>query len=199
MIYHFFFIEQALAQATMPAPPCVGTGLPGCGNPILNVATDAVIPIAATLFLNIIAILALLFVMIGGARYVLAFGRDEELQKAKKSIFWALIGLLVALSSHRIVTIIVTETYVLSTGCIGASCLSGGILFEFLQTIVRILALLLNVTFLIIIVLGGMRMVYARGSEEEVKKGRDMVAYALLGVVIINAAPIVVKAFLKIL
>lgn len=197
MIHTFLTIERVLAQAVMPAPPCVG--LPGCGNPVLNVVTDAVIPISATLLLNIIAILALLFVMIGGARYVLAFGRDEELQKAKKSVFWALVGLLVALSSHKIVTIIITETYVGPT-CIGSGCtLGGGPLVDFLATVVRILALLLNVTFLLIIVLGGMRMVYARGSEEEVKKGRDMVAYALIGVVIINAAPIVVKAFLKLL
>lgn len=175
----------------MPTPPCLG--LPGCGAPPVNVVGAAAIPIAATILLNTIAVLSLLFIMIGGARFVLAFGREEELQKAQKSILWSVVGLLVALSSHKIVTIIVSETYIPS------SATGGGPLFDFLQSVVRILALLLNITFLLVVVLGGMRMVYARGQEEEVKKGRNMVAYAIIGAIIINVAPIVVKAVITLL
>jgi hypothetical protein len=40
-------------------------------------------------------------------------------------------------------------------------------------------------------------MVYARGKEEEVTKGKDMLAYAGVGIVIINVAPLVVKAVLR--
>ena len=104
------------------------------------------------------------------------------------TIFWAVVGLVLALTSHRIVMLIITEPWITNPA---------DPLFSLIGNIVRIILTILNVTFLLVIILGGMRMVYARGAEDEVKKGRDMVAYAIIGVLIINAAPYVVKAVLN--
>ena len=186
-------IPSALAaDGTPPNIPAVlcDTGLvPGCGDPIANVALNSVIPDVATLLLNVSVALALIFVLIGGARYLLSFGREEEHTKAFKSILWALVGLLTVLMAHQIVAIVASETYV-----------SGGHpLFSFFQQIVRVLISLLNVAFFIVIVYGGFRMVQARGRDEEVSKGRKAIIYAILGAMIINITPVMVKSLLQIL
>ena len=103
------------------------------------------------------------------------------------TIIWAIVGMVLALTSHRIVMLIITEPWITNPS---------DPLFSLIGNIVRILLTLLNVTFLLVTILGGMRMIYARGAEDEVKKGRDMIAYAILGVLVINAAPYVVKAVL---
>lgn len=185
LVFLPFLPGTALAQA-LPTPLC--GPLPGCGNPLANVATEAAIPILATFLLNLTAALSVLFVIIGGGRFLLAFGRDEEYGKAKKTIGYALGGIIIALTAHQLVTAIISEVYVIS----GANPV-----FSAIQSAVRILLTLLNITFLLIIALGGMRMVYARGKEEEVTKGKDMLAYAGVGIVIINIAPLVVKAVLR--
>jgi hypothetical protein len=169
----------------IPPPPC--GPLPGCGSGPVNVATDALLPEVARILLNTAAGFSVLFVIIGGARYVLSFARENEQQKAKMTIFWALVGLVIALTSHRIVMLVITEPWITNPA---------DPIFSLIQSAIRVLLTLLNITFLLVIVLGGMRMVYARGAEDEVKKGRDMVIYAILGVVIINAAPFVVQAVL---
>ena len=184
----FAFLLQIIAppsQPLAPPPPC--GPLPGCGGGPVNVFTEAVLPELARTFLNLAAALTVLFVIIGGARYVINFGRESEQTKAKMTIIWAIVGMVLALTSHRIVMLIITEPWITNPA---------DPLFSLIGNIVRILLTLLNVTFLLVTILGGMRMIYARGAEDEVKKGRDMIAYAILGVLVINAAPYVVKAVL---
>lgn len=46
---------------------------------------------------------SIIFLMISGANYILAFGKDERIEKGKRGIFWSLMGLLVILLSYSIV------------------------------------------------------------------------------------------------
>ena len=163
--------------------PVICTGIPGCGANPENVIVEAGIPAIANIFLNSSAALSVIFVVIGGAQLLLSFGREEEYPKAKKTITWALGGLFVALTSHRIVAVIVSENYTNST-------------FTYLglfAAALRIMTNLLNGVFLIAILIGGMRMITASGKEEEVSKGKKTIGYAIFGVIIINLAPYVVK------
>ena len=174
-------VSPEVAFAQLPTPPCVG--IPGCEAGPANVIAGAAIPLVAQILLNSAAALALIFVIVGGAQLLLSFGQEEAFTKSKKTIQWALVGLVVALTSHLIVTVVITENYgnpdFAYLGFFGAA--------------VRIMVNLLNATFLIAILLGGMRMVTARGKEDEVTKGRKAIAYAIIGVIIINVAPYVVK------
>jgi succinate dehydrogenase hydrophobic anchor subunit len=177
--------ETALA-GTLVHPLC--TAIPGCGSGARNVIIEGAIPVAARVLLNAIAGLSVVFVIVGGARYVLSFGRDDEYAKAKSTIQWALFGLILALASHRIVIMVISEQY-----------LAGGPdpITEFLTAAVRVMTALLNTVFLVVIIGSGMRIVMARGKEEEVSKGRYGVLYAVSGTVIINVAPFVVRSVLQ--
>ncbi len=51
--------------------------------------------------------IALLIVVIGGLRYVLAHGDPNSVSQAKKTILYAIVGLLVCLASYGIVIFVV--------------------------------------------------------------------------------------------
>ncbi|MEK7146138.1 MAG: hypothetical protein AAB802_03045 [Patescibacteria group bacterium] len=45
----------------------------------------------------------ILFLIIAGANYIFAFGKDERIEKGKRGIFWAIVGLLIIMLSYSIV------------------------------------------------------------------------------------------------
>lgn len=47
--------------------------------------------------------LTILFVIIAGINYILAFGKDERIEKGKRGIVWSLVGLVLVLLSYAIV------------------------------------------------------------------------------------------------
>jgi hypothetical protein len=50
--------------------------------------------------------LALLFIIIGGIQMLTAYGNDEKITAAKKTMTFAVVGLLIAILSYAIVSII---------------------------------------------------------------------------------------------
>lgn len=57
----------------------------------------------AVVLIQMAGILAIFFLIVSGFNYIKAFGADEEIQKAKKGMTWALIGLIVVIMSYAIV------------------------------------------------------------------------------------------------
>lgn len=100
-----------LAPRPIPCPgslPCltedVQTGKESGG--VLKYITDAFGTNFLTGFLGLIAAAAVIFIIIGGTRMLLATGNEEEIKKAKSTITWAIIGLVIAILSVAIVRII---------------------------------------------------------------------------------------------
>ena len=46
---------------------------------------------------------SILFLIFAGANYILAFGKDERIERGKRGLFWSIAGLLVILLSYAIV------------------------------------------------------------------------------------------------
>lgn len=53
--------------------------------------------------LNFMALIAVIFIVIAGIRLVISQGEDQEKDKAKKTIFYVIIGLIVILIAQAIV------------------------------------------------------------------------------------------------
>jgi hypothetical protein len=49
------------------------------------------------------AILAVIYIILGGYYYVMAYGNPETIQKGKSTITWAIIGLIVSIASFAII------------------------------------------------------------------------------------------------
>lgn len=46
---------------------------------------------------------AVIFLIIAGANYILAFGKDDKIERGKRGIFWSSFGLIIILLSYAIV------------------------------------------------------------------------------------------------
>ena len=76
------------------------------GSEIGSVAVNRFLQFVANGLLYIAAPLAILFVAHGGQNYAFAFGEEGKLSAAKRQIMWALIGLVLILSSYLIIQLV---------------------------------------------------------------------------------------------
>lgn len=66
------------------------------------------LPRVTTTVIGLTGGLAFLFVIIAGVQILAAFGVEDKIAKAKKTLTWAIIGLLISILSYAIVQIIVS-------------------------------------------------------------------------------------------
>lgn len=59
---------------------------------------------------GIVAALSLLFIVIGGFRYILSTGDPAAAAQARKTIIYALVGLMVSVSAFAIVRFVIGST-----------------------------------------------------------------------------------------
>lgn len=62
------------------------------------------------LLFGVLGAVALLFIVIGGLRYVISQGDPQATGKAKNTILYALVGLVISIAAFSIVTFIVEAT-----------------------------------------------------------------------------------------
>jgi hypothetical protein len=70
-------------------------------------ASGSIIQTVLSLVFGVVGALSLLFVVIGGFRYVLSQGDPKNVSQAKNTVFYALIGLAVAIVAESIVSFVV--------------------------------------------------------------------------------------------
>ncbi len=95
----------------------------GISNPLGKVSTiTEVLTGIIKWMLGLVGILALIALIVAGGRMIIDFGNEDQVRKAKMTITWAVIGLLVVILSYAIVNIVSTQ--ILGAG--GSSSGSGG-------------------------------------------------------------------------
>jgi prepilin signal peptidase PulO-like enzyme (type II secretory pathway) len=57
-------------------------------------------------FLQLLPIVAVLFIIIGGFQMVISVGNEERLAKAKRTVLWAVLGLVIGILSFSLVSIV---------------------------------------------------------------------------------------------
>jgi len=105
-------MENVYAQNLIPCPDgTMADPTIGCvGTPanVVNPSSDLleiILRFAAT-FTMFIAGAATIILIYGGIRYAMAAGDNEQIQNAKRMMFWAVFGLVVALLSRFVVQFI---------------------------------------------------------------------------------------------
>lgn len=94
---------KALANnGSLPPPPSI-PGIPG-GNS-LNLK-DAIVK-AIAFVLDFLALIAVVFIIIAGVRLIVSQGDEGERDKAKKTILYVVIGLIVVILARVIVNVTV--------------------------------------------------------------------------------------------
>ncbi|MBD3331064.1 hypothetical protein GF354_06110 [Candidatus Peregrinibacteria bacterium] len=77
-----------------------------------KVLTDFTLPRIAIIIISFIGVGAVVFLIIGGVRYVTSYGSEDALEKAKNQVMYSLIGLGIAIMSYAIVSIIINLKFV---------------------------------------------------------------------------------------
>lgn len=77
---------------------CQNTGLPTIA------ASPNELQIILQVFFAILGAVSVFFVIVGGLRYTLSGGKPQEMQRAKDTIIYAVVGLGVAISAEAIVS-----------------------------------------------------------------------------------------------
>lgn len=106
---------QKFIQSTIPKPdvlpgPTVSGNDPA-NDALRKILVSNILPKFAVIMIGSVASLALVFLIIAGVRFATAYGNDEVIQKAKKQAIYAIVGLLVALMSYTITTIVSNFNY----------------------------------------------------------------------------------------
>lgn len=98
-------VAAATAKATCEGSKVNFSCLPDPGS----VQNGSFISTLLTLAIGVVAAISVLFVAIGGLRYVFSQGDPQAAAKAKGTIIYALIGLAVAIIAQGIVIFVVKQ------------------------------------------------------------------------------------------
>ncbi len=113
------------AQIGVVREDCLGqrgiTGIPVPCSPLFigpagKLTASGLIVAIINVALWIVGLLAVLFLIVGGFRYITAYGNEERAEAAKKTIFHAILGLVIVVLSFVIVRAIVNA---LALGSLG--------------------------------------------------------------------------------
>jgi len=140
---------------------------------------------------GIIALIAIVVIVIGGIMYMASFGNEEAMKKAKSVIGAALIGLALTLAAPSFIKeiLLILEGSNVNPGDIDSALTVQEILLNILNFLLSIVGIIA----IIAMILGGRMYLTSSGDEEEAKKGKQIITYAVIGIVIALGSLIVVK------
>lgn len=91
--------QPVAAVIPSPTPP---TGVP------TRSLSEMITTISNTI-LAIVGVVAVLFLILGGFQYIASAGNPEQIGKAKNTVFYAIIGIIVAILAYVIVNFVITK------------------------------------------------------------------------------------------
>ena len=100
------FIALGISKMASAAVPTIDI------TKLENLTIPDAINLISTAIIGIIAFVSVLFLIIGGFRYITAAGNPEQMQGSKNTIMYAIIGLVAALLSFAIVQYVLTSLHV---------------------------------------------------------------------------------------
>lgn len=106
------FMSSVQALAATGTPPTASGTPPGGGgqdkliNPLPIDNLTGMFLFIVKGFLAIIGVWGVLFVIVGGFRMIMAAGNEEQYLAAKKTITWAILGVVIAVMSFSIIAIV---------------------------------------------------------------------------------------------
>lgn len=140
---------------------------------------------------TVIVTIALIFLLIGGFLYLTSGGDSGRVESAKNSIFYALVGLALALAAPAFIKQIYD---ILGAGA--APIPAGGTVLSLLQIAQNVLDFLLSIVgiiAIIMLVIGGFMYLTAAGDEDRINTGKKIAKYSVIGIAIALSSIVLVR------
>lgn len=172
---------------------------------------SAIIPYAYV----IAGILVFIYLLIGGFRFITSGGDKQAITEAREQIYAALIGFAIIFASYFLlqlaevifgfkVTSLITSVHAQAPVNIGQNFKLGsnpiGNIFASLTDtsklttlIVRLLFAGAGVTFIFVVIIGGLRYIFSGGDSQNTAAARSQIFFALIGLLIVITAYVIVK------
>ncbi|MBI5411763.1 hypothetical protein HZA43_01145 [Candidatus Peregrinibacteria bacterium] len=136
---------------------------------------------------------AVIMIVIGGVRSILASGDEEKLTRAKKSVLWIILGIVLILVNQ----VFINNLYVAPVAGGGQIKLSNatqaidkiGLILQFALGFVGLIAFAT-------LIYGAATMLLNMGNEEAVTKGRKILVNALIGILIVISSFAIVSTII---
>lgn len=101
------FVPSISHYALTACQQVTQTGLSGCDPGLPKAIADkGALHNALTIVFAILAAVAVLMIVLGGLRMVTGQGNPQEMGKARSTIIYALVGLLIALTAEALVSFV---------------------------------------------------------------------------------------------
>jgi hypothetical protein len=145
---------------------------------------------------NVIAYLAVLFIVIGGIMYVLAGmgGGNEELKKmAQNTLTFAIVGLALAVAGPSFLREIKTIVLGGPDAAMPTTLEQAPTLTAIVVRTLRFLLSIIGILAIISLLIGGIMYIFAAGSADVAKRATKTITYSLLGVAVAGLALILVS------
>lgn len=152
-------------------------------NPLKYDTVEAVLGAILSALQGIIVLLALVFIVFGAVVYVTSAGNDKRIELAKEAIFAAMIGLALGIAAPSFLKEIAK---ILGWGSdkvpseVTAAKTIAQILFNTLDFLLGILGVLA----LIMLIIGAFMYVTSAGSDDMIERGKKIVIWSSVGVVV---------------
>ena len=139
---------------------------------------------------EVVAGLAILFVVIGGAFMVMNFGNETQIEKGKKSVYFALGGFSLAILSQAIISFVVARTK--DIGEVDPH-------LEIMRVIISSMLGIFNGVFALMMLYYGFKLVLARGQSSELDAVKKGVFWTVSGAIVVNLSYALIQATLQLL
>lgn len=90
----------------VPSLPCIRETTQGSGQAVRDYILKDFATTFITGFMGFVAIAATIFIIVGGIQMHAALGNEEGIKRAKATITWSIVGLVIAILSVAIVQIV---------------------------------------------------------------------------------------------
>jgi hypothetical protein len=136
---------------------------------------------------NIVALLAIVFIVIGGLMYIFSAGDEKKIETAKKIWTGAVIGFAIVLVAPALLKEI--GTILGWSGNTSTALTLKQIIANVLSTLLSIAGIIA----MIFLVIGGITYITAYGEEKRIENGKKIITYSVIGIALIMGALVIVK------
>ncbi|MFA7319140.1 MAG: hypothetical protein WC022_00880 [Parcubacteria group bacterium] len=165
-------------------------------NPLGSVTTvSALLSSVLTNLMGILAIISLIFIIIGGIMYMTSAGNETMVTRAKKTWTGAVIGLAIAMAAP---TFLKTIKTILggngNTGSNADSWVSSALsLRDIAVNVLDLLLSIIGIIAMISMIIGGLMYLTAAGDERRIDKGKEIFKYSIIGIIVALSAVVVIS------
>jgi type IV secretory pathway VirB2 component (pilin) len=180
----FFFLCGSLALAQGGT-----SSTSNFGNPINPKTIEDVLKSIMNYLQGIAGTIAIIFIIIGGIMYMMSIGDKNAVERAKKTLIFAIAGLAIVVAAPLFYQEIKA---ILGGGSPGSE------LKKILENVLNLLLSIVGFLAIISLLIGAIWMFSAAGDEDRYELGKKTVIYSIIGITIAFAALIIVDQVMSI-